>query len=250
MATTQAVETKLSTVLVVADRAQVVRIEGLCSRARTFPAITESNIAQADAILRELTAAGRDIEGTRKTLKAPLLRLGKQIDALAKSIRGPIADAREFLELGISTAQESIEARRLAAEAAARLEAARLETERQRAELARAEALQAQSEREEIIAANAARHGGPSLDVPPSVEIPEVVEPTPVAIVAPAPFKSSVVTRRSVALEIDDPSQIPYQIGGGEPLYTPNEAAIKRAIRAGLSVPGCRLVGTKITGSR
>jgi hypothetical protein len=44
-------------------------------------------------------------------------------------------------------------------------------------------------------------------------------------------------------VQIDDPSKIPYRATPqGEPLFSPNVAAITRALRAGIAVPGCSLV--------
>lgn len=60
--------------------------------------------------------------------------------------------------------------------------------------------------------------------------------------------RDKIVTkaRKGEALEIEDPLSIPFELNGIQ-LLEPKRAAIIRLLRAGVHVPGCRLVKTETT---
>lgn len=284
--TTKAVENTLPRVLVVADRKVLVHVEGLVKRAQGFKGrVTPENLPQADAVLKEITAISKQIESDRKRVKEPVLALGKRIDSAAKEAGEPLQAARQELMGGIATCQRELEAKRREAEAAARRETARLEQVRQAAERSRQEAVRQQeareaailenarleqvrkdqeAERQAALAANAEAEDGAEVVVPEPVPEPELVEVpeevavpepvqevTPVEVYVPPAVKTSVSRSQKPTLVIDDASLIPYQATeGGEPLTKPINAAITRALRAGLDVPGCRLEIRETLGSR
>lgn len=82
------------------------------------------------------------------------------------------------------------------------------------------------------------------VDAPYATDEPVMVPvhfdpPPPVDVSVP---KSSVHGRVTKVLIVDDESKIPYRATqGGEPLMGHLKAPITRALKAGLSVPGCRL---------
>lgn len=76
----------------------------------------------------------------------------------------------------------------------------------------------------------------------------EQAAPAPVSVHVP---KSRVHGRTDRVLEVDDESVIPYRaVENGEPLTSPNRGPITRALKAGLSVPGCRLVEKRTAVTR
>ncbi len=265
----------------------LVRIEGLVTRAKGFLGkVTPENLERADALLKEITALDKQIESNRVQVKAPVLELERAIDAASKKARGPLGAVRQPLMGEVSACVKGIEAKRRAAEEAARRETARLEQERQEAERKRQEAIRAQEQREAAILANAraeqerkeqekARQEAIEANAqaeedeqvvvpepvpePELVEVPEVVDvPAPVREAAPVVVemppervKTSVSRSRRKELVIEDASLIPYRaVEGGEPLMKPDNAAIKRALMAGLTVEGCRLETQERLASR
>jgi hypothetical protein len=239
MPTSRTVENTIPKVIVVADKRELEAIESTCRRADAFPVAAE-NLQDADALLADITKRGRDIEAKRKELKAPVLDLGRAIDHCAKQAIEPLDAAKRSLRARIGAVQDDLERKRQADMARARAEQQRLEAERQRLEAERAAALAEQRRREAALAEKAA---GADVEVPAEVEVPEPVpEPAPVEVVVAPAVKTSVHRRQNETLEIDEPARIPYRATPtGEPLFTPNRAAIKRALKAGLDVPGCRL---------
>lgn len=239
---TKAVENTLPKTLVVVDRTTAERARSLQHRAGAYPQITEDNLVAADEIVRELTRLEREGESHRKKLVEGPLNLQRAINAAAKEFVGGCSDAARELASRIRIFQDRKAAAAREAERQARERAAAEEERRQELERKREQALEAQRERE---AALAARGAGELVEVPPPVVVPPVPrEPAPVEIALPRELpKTSVKSRERKVLQITEPSKIPYRaVPGGEPLFKPDTAAIKRALLAGLEVPGAELV--------
>ena len=195
---------------------------------------------EANAALVEIHSLLKEIESVRKSKKAPVNQLGKAIDSICSSVTDPIDAVKRSL-LGQVAAWQRKESERVAAERRAAEEIqrkaeaeARAEQERLRAE-AQAVADAEAAELEAVLGEKVE----PAAVVAPIVAA--VVAPaTRAAISASAPVAAAVSARKVKVLVIDDEGIVPCVVGGIT-LRQLDRAAIKRAIDAGLHVPGCRI---------
>lgn len=268
--TSKTLPNTLPKTIVVVDREVVAKSQGLAKRGQSLaPLVGRGNLEQADALLKELTAVGKDIEANRVSAKRIPLELGRGIDGAAKEIAEPVEAARQALINAIAAVERELERERREAEEQARREAAAREEERQRREEEREAALVAQARREAALAEKAA---GVPVEVPPDVVIPPPPpEPEPVVLPAvPETPKTSVTRRKDLKPEVVNPllitpravderdlprvlellDELGGYFRGAETLVKPDKAAIKRALRAGFCVPGVKLVEREVLGSR
>ena len=149
-----------------APTAKQVKTEALKKAEAITQVEDEFDQENATIALSELQTLIRGVEETRKELKAPLLKEGKKLDALASSFSLELIQAETRLKNVLGVYRERI--RRAAAEAEAKRQAelariareqaeaqARLEAEARRIEEARKEAIRAEQQRAAAAAAAA-----------------------------------------------------------------------------------------------
>lgn len=205
---------------------QVAECEGLIAHANAAVPIDAATNAAAERTLLRLHDALKAVEARRVELKKPIAQMGKAIEEIAAKLAEPM-----------DAAKRSLQGRIIAFSRAAREKA---EKERQEAETA------ARREREAAEAAALAKAAQEAKDLADVLGEPVVVEPEPVAPVAPrAPIPtappSAVQPRKVLRVVIDDPSLIPYRVAD-QVLMHPDHAAIKRVLGLGINIPGARLV--------
>lgn len=226
------------------------------------------NIAQAIKVL-EITDAGsfeagnrllldahqalKDLEAARVKLKKPITDLGREIDKVVASVAEPLEQAKRTMQGRVAAHQRKLQeeearARREAEERArqereaAEKERARLQAiadEEHRQKVAAAEA-KAKQEAEELAAVLGTPVEAKPVEVAPAPKVEIAAPATPAPVIPAAPKASAIQVRKVPVLVIDDPAAVPVAIGGQE-LRPIDRAAVKRALDAGLTVPGCRI---------
>lgn len=220
----------------------------------------------AKSTLLPLDTARKPLMGEMNEVVKFLERKRQEAEAAARREAARIEQERQEAERKRQAAIRAQEERE-----AAILANARAERDREEQEKARQAALKAQAEREATLAANAQAEEDEQQAVPEAVVVPDVVtapvqvevpeevvvpepvpEPAPVVVQMPAAAPKTSISKSKVKeLVIEDASKIPYRaMPGGEPLLKPLDAAIKRALRAGITVPGCRLDDKESLASR
>jgi flagellar biosynthesis GTPase FlhF len=209
--------------------------------------------AAVESALGELTAALKPIN---QSLAAYAARKEEERQAAIAEARRIEAEerARKAEEARIAAEARAAQARR---EAEARAEAVRQAEELRRIELARQAALKAGEPLPpkpiEVVTAAAAEPDPWDVPEPTPAIVPEVVcadlgRVTPVARpVIPAAVKTAVRTRTVQKLEIFDESAIPAIALNGAVLRKVDNAAVTAALKAGINVPGARLVSEELT---
>ena len=227
----------------------------MVSQANKAAIIDAASLSSAEDLYRSITALAKQISSDRMDITRPIDALKDAVIAAERAATVPLLAAKAKLEpliSGYRKEQERIraEAERKAreeAEAKARIERQRLEAEqaariREQEEAAAAAERQAEEERKLF---------GESSVVVPEVEAakPIIVVPEVEAQLIPAALPKSAV-RETVkkVLQIDDAKGIPIELAGVR-LLVPDTKAIDKLLRAGVAVPGCRLVDEKRFGS-
>jgi hypothetical protein len=167
------------------------------------------------------------VEKERKRLKAPVLDLGRALDAAAEEATGPLADIESKLSKHIRE-YERVRDEAIAAEQRRRAEEAR----RLQAE-ADARAEQERKRAQEEAEANALPDE-PVPEIPVTAHLPVRVEPAPM----PDAPKSAVAARLKPHLVIDDISKVPFTQGGVRLWAELDEKACLVLIQAGVVIPG------------
>ena len=238
--------------LVVFEAAQAAQWQAMATQAGALAITDAASFDAANALLVTLHNAGKEVEARKAALKRPVIDTGKAIDQVVARVAEPLDAAKRSLQGKVAAYQA--EQRRIADEARRKAEeAARIEREKAEAERARAQAEADAKHAAAVAAAKAAAQAEAdelaALLGTASAPVEVVVAPAPVIQarkvevqqVAEAPRSSAVVTRMVPTLEIADASLIPISIGGIE-LRPVDTAAVKRAIAAGLVVPGAAMV--------
>lgn len=214
--------------VVVVDTAAMAKINAMAERAHKAAALAASlpdglfaerkHFDAAADLYRSIAAMEKQIEDNRKTLKAPVTKYGRDLDAAAKTAAAPLNDARNALGVAIARYQSHLD--ELA-------EQARI-AEQQRRDAEEA-ARRAERDRQ-ADDAMASLLGDTSAPEPASapVDMPAVIE-------APEPSVRVVRMMKVYDLEIVDVAAIPREF------MVPDESAIKRAMKDGAEVPGCKL---------
>ena len=184
-----------------------------------------ADLDAAGAALTAIKALTRSVEDSRKDVKAPVLDVGRRIDAVAKDYLAPLEAEGKRLSVLVGAFQEA--ARRKAERE--REEAARIQAEAV-AEMARkqAEAMAAGDE----AAADAAR----------AEAADKIAEAQLAAINAEGPKAEGIVTRTAWKFEVVDVDAL-FKARPELVLMEPNNAAIRAVIKAsnGKPIPGLRI---------
>lgn len=207
--------------------AAFARRDAILVAARRVEAVGDAMEAEeaADA-LRALSGLCKEVEAIRKEIKAPVLELGKKIDAIASDFIGSVSTEKARLETALGTYQaaelrKADAARRAAQEEADRLarEAAKAQREAERAtnggEQDRTQQVAAEAETKAIEARVAAAEIAP-------------VKPAGVAVRQPWKF------------EVTDINAL-FKARPDLCIIEPNNAAIRAQIPHNQNIPGLRI---------
>jgi hypothetical protein len=231
----------LPAAIVALSGAILAQVDTLTLRAKGIRAIESvEQMSAADALVADAIALDKAIEAERKRIKAPIAELTRALDDAAAEARTPLIGIKADLGSLIVAFQRAENARREA-------ERQRIEAEQAAARAAAAAAAEAQRQAEAARAAAAADQDVPpglDSDEPPAatVIIPEVIPPSYEQQQAMAPLKSSAVVSRTVkVVEIFDPVAVPNELNGVA-LRVLDVKQIEKLAKAGLPIPGVRVV--------
>lgn len=228
-----------------ADQVERLRknLQSLTKLVEMYPLKPGINAAARTRIVNALRTAAtdaRDIEKQRETLKEAPLRECQQIDAQARLLKAEIATIVDPIAKQVQ-ALEDAEARAIAeaeaAQARAIEEAARQAEERRAADEAVIAELQQDAATPEDAAALAELDTEASIDR----EMQAVVALPRVPVAAPTATRKAPDDH----LVIDDARKIPMTSATGQPLWKLDEAAVKRALKAGDKFPGGAHLGPR-----
>lgn len=241
-----------------ASTAARARRDELISAAKQLPQVADTTTAdQAGKCLVKLKEFSREIESARKTVKAPVIELAREIDALSSELTLTVENeaARLGKLLGAWQAMQAALAReqaRKAAEAEAHIRREREEAERiaqeklrqEQAELA-AKAARARTvegkERAELELAQAERRAAEEQQARTDAAAAAIVaEQAKVTTVAPKP--EGIATRTELCFEVTDIVAL-YEAAPYLVKLEPNVAGLKsalKALRRDQTLPGVR----------
>jgi hypothetical protein len=185
-----------------------------------------ASVADLDAAagaLTKLKSLTRSVEDSRKEVKAPVLEVGKRIDATAKDYLAPL----------------EVEAKRLSVIVGAFQEAARRKAEKEREEAARvqAEALAELNAKQ----AEALAQGDEAAADAARAEAADKIAASQLAVIdAEGPKPQGIVTRTSWKFEVVDITAL-HAARPELCLIEPNNAAIRAVVKTGAQIPGLRV---------
>ncbi len=233
----------LPAVLVAVSMETIEARDGLLDRsvsARKTGITDEASHKAANAVFKELHTFARGVEAKRKELKAPLLDMGRQLDAAAEEAMSAIDIEKRELGAAIAAFEREENARREALRRQAEEEARRQE----------AEAMAAAEKR------RAEEQAAADFDAPPG-EPPAVVEDfgrdvvKPVApAYTPPPLKGAVRTVTRKKVQITDLAKVPFMVNGIRLWKEVDQPAVKTLLEANIEVPGCAMVEEATVGAK
>lgn len=231
------IDNPLPSRIIVLSQEVLAEANALSERAAALTITDTDTMAVGDQVYRDLATLSKRIEAERQRLKAPILELGRSLDSCAKAAMEPMEAARAALGSRIAVFVKEENRRR--------------EEERKRIAEEQARQQRERDERERRRLEEEARQVPDSFDALPdesTVVITREPEPAPMPIVANV--KSHAVRKKTVTtLIIGDRSKIPLEVGG-VPLWTLDEKAVERLLKAGVQVPECRLEKTEDTAAK
>ncbi len=178
--------------IVIADEARAMR-DKLLVEIREVTAVSDAFDADVAAdVLKRATQLARGIEADRTTVKAPILALGKKIDALAKEITAELNDEIGRVSRVLGSYQLAEKQKAEAAERLARDEARRIQAEAEKR--AREAARTAESDTEGLAAASAIMDQAAA----------KIVETRKAIVSTVAPKAAGTAVREDVCFEVTD----------------------------------------------
>lgn len=197
---------------------------------RDITAVSDAFDADVAAdVLKRATQLTRGIEADRTTVKAPVLALGKKIDALAKEITAELNDEIGRVSRVLGSYQLAEKQKAEAAERLARDEARRIQAEAE--QKAREAAKAADSDTEALAAASQIMDAAAE----------KIVETRKAIVSTVAPKAADTAVRVDVCFEVDDIVAL-YAARPELVNLEPNGAAIRAICKANpkLQLPGLR----------
>ena len=186
---------------------------------------TVADLDAAAAALTKIKSLTRTVEDSRKEVKAPVLEVGKRIDATAKDYLAPL----------------EAEAKRLSVIVGAYQEAARRKAEKEREEAAKAQA--AALAEMNAKQAEALAQGDEAAADAARAEAADKIAASQLAVIeAEGPKPEGIVTRTSWKFEVLDINQL-HRSRPELCVIEPNNAAIRAVVKAsnGAMIPGLRI---------
>lgn len=197
---------------------------------REVTAVSDAFDADVAAdVLKRATQLARGIEADRTTVKAPILALGKKIDALAKEITAELSDEIGRVSRVLGTYQLAEKQKAEAADRLARDEARRIQVDAE--QKAREAAKAADSDTEALAAASQI------MDTAAA----KIMETRKAIVSTVAPKAADTAVRVDVCFEVDDIVAL-YAARPELVNLEPNGAAIRAICKANpkLQLPGLR----------
>lgn len=219
----------------------VAEIAAALAAAAAITAVdSPEQLQTADAAAVEIHRLAKVAEEHRKAAKAPILELGKAIDDACKPGLAKLDEAKKSLQRLSISYQNKV-----------RAEAERIRREQEEAERKAREEAEAERRRLQAEADAAAKEAADLLGVevePEVVAMPEL--PMPRVVIdprMPPNTYSAVKTRKVQRVEINDPRALAhaYEVAGAV-LVQPDAKVVERLLKAGVSVPGAKLVTEEI----
>jgi hypothetical protein len=182
-----------------------------------------ADLDSAAAALTKLKALTRSVEDSRKEVKAPVLEVGRRIDAVAKDYLTPL----------------EAEAKRLSVIVGSYQEAQRRKAEKEREEAARAQA-DAIAEMNAKQAEAVANGDEEAADAARAEAADKIAASQLAAINAEGPRPEGITSRTSWKFEVVDIAEL-YAARPELCVVTPNNAAIRAVVKMGAKIPGLRV---------
>lgn len=197
----------------------------LARQAEVIPAVDRFTYEESNTVFAAVQAGLKKIEADRKLIKGPVLKLGDLIDTLAKQLSSPLEIQKQRLGRLILDCKNQMDREAAEAERLRQAEQRRLED-------------QALAEQDAAAKAGLVQ------------QVEEVKEQKQVTQTLAAPKQATAVkVVTTYRLVIDNFNLIPHTLNG-EFLLQPIDANIKRLLKAGVAVPGCRLVEEQGVGGK
>jgi hypothetical protein len=182
-----------------------------------------ADLDSAAAALTKLKALTRSVEDSRKEVKAPVLEVGRRIDAVAKDYLTPL----------------EAEAKRLSVIVGSYQEAQRRKAEKEREEAARAQA-EALAEMNAKQAEAIAQGDEEAADAARAEAADKIAASQLAAINSEGPRPEGITSRTSWKFEVVDIAAL-YAARPELCVITPNNAAIRAVVKMGAKIPGLRV---------
>jgi hypothetical protein len=182
-----------------------------------------ADLDSAAAALTKLKALTRSVEDSRKEVKAPVLEVGRRIDAVAKDYLTPLESEAKRLSVIVGSYQE----------------AQRRKAEKEREEAARAQA-EALAEMNAKQAEAIAQGDEEAADAARAEAADKIAASQLAAINAEGPRPEGITSRTSWKFEVVDIAAL-YAARPELCVITPNNAAIRAVVKMGAKIPGLRV---------
>ena len=182
-----------------------------------------ADLDSAAAALTKLKALTRSVEDSRKEVKAPVLEVGRRIDAVAKDYLTPLETEAKRLSVIVGSYQE----------------AQRRKAEKEREEAARAQA-EALAEMNAKQAEAIAQGDEEAADAARADAADKIAASQLAAINAEGPRPEGITSRTSWKFEVVDIAAL-YAARPELCVITPNNAAIRAVVKMGAKIPGLRV---------
>ncbi len=203
-------------------------------------------LIKAHALLKAIDKAvdpiEREIRETGKVVRAVRASVCDPLETAKKSLQGKVsaysaAENQRIAKLRQEAEDKARQEREAAEKERARLQAIADEEHRQRVLAAQEKAKAEAAELAAVLGEPVEAKAGATATAP----VVEIAKPAAPAPVIPAAAKSSALVERQVpTLIIDDQALVPAYIGGQE-LRPIDKAAVRKAINAGVTVPGAHI---------
>jgi len=182
------------------------------------------DLDRAAVVLTDVVALIRSVEKSRKEVKAPVLEVGRRIDAVAQDYLAPLEAEKKRLETLVGSYQEA--ARRKA------------EKEREEAAKAQADALAEMQAKQ----AAAMKAGDEAAADAARAEAADKIAASQLAVTEAEPKLAGIATRTAWKFDVTSIAAL-HNARPELCVITPNNAAIRAIIKAsnGAAVPGLRI---------
>jgi hypothetical protein len=185
-----------------------------------------ASVADLDAAasaLTKLKALTRSVEDSRKEVKAPVLEVGRRIDAVAKDYLTSLESEAKRLSVIVGSYQEA--------------QRRKAEKEREEAAKAQADAIAEMNAKQAVAVANGDEE---AADAARAEAADKIAASQLAAMNAEGPRPEGITSRTSWKFEVVDITAL-YAARPELCVITPNNAAIRAVVKMGAKIPGLRV---------
>jgi hypothetical protein len=185
-----------------------------------------ASVADLDAAavaLTKLKALTRSVEDSRKEVKAPVLEVGRRIDAVAKDYLTPLESEAKRLSVIVGSYQEA--------------QRRKAEKEREEAAKAQADAIAEMNAKQAVAVANGDEE---AADAARAEAADKIAASQLAAINSEGPRPEGITSRTSCKFEVVDIAAL-HAARPELCVITPNNAAIRAVVKTGAKIPGLRV---------